>query len=117
LDSAYWPIDLVPQLRSIGDNKSVGTPILNDMLFGGFLVYYAPNLRVFIDDRCELYRDESLLAYVNADCRKIEYWASKYGVSSALTQSGSAMDICLKGKKAWVRLTSTTTANLYEKKE
>jgi hypothetical protein len=32
-----------------------GTPIFNEVLFGGFLIYLTLGLRVFIDDRCELY--------------------------------------------------------------
>jgi hypothetical protein len=115
IDQRYWPIDLVPQLRSIEGDKLGGIPILNDMLFGGFLIYYTPNLRVFIDDRCELYGDEGLLAYVNADCNKFEYWSKKYDVSLALTQPGSAMDICLKKAGAWRMVRSTIPAALYQR--
>jgi hypothetical protein len=115
MDSTYWPIDLVPELRLIEGNKSVHKKIFNDMLFGGFLIYYTPNLQVFIDDRCELYGDEGLLAYVNADCDKFEYWSSKYAFSLALTQSGSAMDNCLIKSKTWMMYISTASANLFKK--
>jgi hypothetical protein len=116
LDSRYWPVELIPQLQLIEEKNSAGAPILNDMLFGGFLIYYTPNLRVFIDDRCELYGDEGLLAYANADCDKFGYWSDKYGVSLALAQQGSTMDSCLKGSAGWTVVGKTIPATLYKKR-
>jgi len=115
LDSRYWPIDLIPQLQSIEGKNPTGSPILNDMLFGGFLIYYTPNLRVFIDDRCELYGDEGLLAYINADCNKFEYWSDKYGVLFGLAQPGSTLDNCLKKSGGWMIVSMTVPATLYKK--
>jgi hypothetical protein len=115
LDSNYWPVDLLHPLSQIGGHGSGGTPIFNDMLFGGFLIYYTPQLRVFIDDRCELYGDQALLEYANADCLQFENWSNKYGFSLALTQSGSTMDKCLKGAKEWRLVTRSIPAALYEK--
>jgi hypothetical protein len=115
LDSRYWPVELIRQLQLIEERNSAGTPILNDMLFGGFLIYYTPNLRVFIDDRCELYGDEGLLAYVNADCDKFGYWSDKYAVSLALAQSGSTLDYCLEKSSGWTMVRRTIPATLYKK--
>jgi hypothetical protein len=115
LDSRYWPVEMMPQLQLSGGDKPGGTRIFNDMIFGGFLILYAPHLRVFIDDRCELYGDEGLIAYVNADCSKFEYWENQYGFSLALTQSGSNMDDCLKKAGAWKQVGVTPPAVLYQR--
>jgi hypothetical protein len=72
-------------------------------------------LRVFIDDRCELYGDQGLLEYVNADCSKIEVWEEKCAVELALTESGSTIDRCLKGAKDWFFVGENVRANLYRK--
>ncbi len=66
LDRRCWPVNLLPELRAYEREHPSGTPIFNEMLFGGFLIYYTPGLRVFIDDRCELYGDEGLQAYAEA---------------------------------------------------
>ena len=42
------------------------------MKFGGFLIAYTPGLRVFIDDRCELYGDDRLIEYGRAHERSPE---------------------------------------------
>jgi len=54
LDGAHWPIELLPELQAIEKSCPRGTPIFNDMLFGGFLMYHTLGFRVFIDDRYEL---------------------------------------------------------------
>ncbi|MBI1324352.1 hypothetical protein GC170_14370 [bacterium] len=70
LDRNYWPVDILPQLHFI--SGGVNEPRLyNDMLYGGFLIFYVPELPVFIDDRCELYGQEFL--------------RSSFGISSGST--------------------------------
>lgn len=115
LDAGYWPVKLMPELQIIEEKCPAGTPILNDMLFGGFLIYYAPNLRVLVDDRCELYGDEGLLAYLNADCNRFEYWSDRYGVSFGLAEPGSTLDNCLKKSSGWMMVRRTIPATLYKK--
>jgi hypothetical protein len=92
LDHQHWPIELLPELQAYERNRPEGTPIFNDMLFGGFLIYYTPRLRVFIDDRCELYGDDRLLAYVNAEPSRFEDWQERYGFDMALTEAGSSFE-------------------------
>src|SRR5262249_37523615 len=50
IDPNLWPVELLPELRDYMRRHPPGTPIFNDMRFGGFLNYYTPELRVFIDD-------------------------------------------------------------------
>jgi hypothetical protein len=59
------PVDLIEPLRDYARSKPTGYPIFNDPNLGGFLIYFTPELRVFMDDRCELYGDAGIRDYVD----------------------------------------------------
>ncbi len=42
LDSLHWPLELLPELRQFAQSRPAGAAIMNDMLFGGFLIFYTP---------------------------------------------------------------------------
>lgn len=118
LDPKVWPVDLLPELREYERTHSVGTPIFNQMKFGGFLIYYTPGLRVFIDDRCELYGDERLLAYVHAhdeSLDQLDRWAQQYGFDRALVATGSPFDHILRRDSTWRVVRETKAATLHER--
>lgn len=118
LDATHWPVDLLPELQRYEREHPDGTPIFNDMLFGGFLIYHTPGLRVFIDDRCELYGDERLEAYIAAmrkDSPLIEQWTRQYGFEIALVAPGSAFDSYFSHAPGWGRQFQTPAANLYRR--
>jgi hypothetical protein len=88
------------------------------MLFGGFLIYFTPGLRVFIDDRCELYGDKWLIEYAHAieqEPSKIDQWAKEYGFDIALTIPDSGFDRYLGRSKEWIVVQREKAANLYQK--
>ncbi len=114
LDPRHWPTELLPELQNYEKARPEGTPIFNDMLFGGFLIYFTPGLRVFIDDRCELYGDDRLLAYVHAEPSKFEEWVQRYGFDIALTKSGSSFDAYLKKNTGWRVVKQTSAATLFQ---
>jgi hypothetical protein len=117
LDPRSCPLDLLPELRKIESRVPAGTPIFNEMIFGGFLIYFTPGLRIFIDDRCELYGDEELLAYAVAlrqDPGQVDHWADRYGFHLALTRAGSSFDTYLRQAKGWTILGETETATLFQ---
>ena len=117
LDRRYWPVDLLPELRAYERAHPTGTPIFNEMLFGGFLIYHTPGLRVFIDDRCELYGDAGLLAYAEAlerDPAEVDRWAHEYGFELALTQTGSGFDRYLR-RPVWTLVRETASAALHKR--
>jgi hypothetical protein len=119
LERTHFPVELLPELKQYEHEHPKGTPIFNDMLFGGFLIYYTPGLRVFIDDRCELYGDKGLLAYehtIKQDPSQIDRWAQKYGFDIALVQNDFAFDRYLESSNAWIRTHRTASASLYRKK-
>lgn len=118
LDPRVWPIELLQELREYEHSHPKGTPIFNSMLYGGFLIYYTPGLRVFIDDRCELYGDERLLAYDRAeteDPEMIVHWARQYRFDAALTITNSPLDWYLRQTPDWTVVRQTASATLYER--
>lgn len=117
LDNERWPVELVPELPSL----PTGTPVFNEMGNGGFLIKYAPNVRVFIDDRCDLYTEPFLQRYFEAevnDPAAVEAWAddSEQGFAWAMTQSGSRFDVYLQSSPRWEAVAQAPAANLYRKK-
>ncbi len=118
LDRRYWPVNLLPELRAFEREHPEGTPIFNEMLFGGFLIYHTPGLRVFIDDRCEIYGDEGLLAYAEAldrDPAQVDRWARDFGFELALTATGSTFDRYLHRAPGWTLVRETEAASLYRR--
>jgi hypothetical protein len=113
------PIELLPDLKAIEAEGPEGKPIFNEMLFSGFLIYYTPGLRVFIDDRCELYGDEQLLAYFDAlqhRPEQVDRWADEYGFDIALTIKDSAFDRYLRAGNRWDVIRTTPAATLYRRR-
>lgn len=115
LDSKYWPTELLPELKEFENLHPPGTPIFNEMKMGGFLIFYTPRLRVFVDDRCELYGDDFLLQLFQSDPAMIENWAKQYGFEMALTDSGSNFDHYLRGAKGWQLVKQTAAGSLYRR--
>lgn len=119
IDPQVCPVDLLPELREYERDHPPGTPIYNSMAFGGFLIYYTPDLRIFIDDRCELYGDELLLAddYAeNVDPEMVDRWARQYGFHAALAQTGSPIDSYLRQAPDWEVVRQTMTATFHERR-
>jgi hypothetical protein len=117
-DPRSCPLELLPQLRAETRSRPGGTPVFNEMLFGGFLIYYAPELRVFIDDRCELYGDRWLEQFADArdhHPERIEQWAQEYRFDEALVLPDSGFDHYLGGTGEWVRVGQAPGAVLYRR--
>jgi hypothetical protein len=118
LHPKYSAVDLLPELRAYERSHPPGTPIFNDMQFGGFLIYHTPGLRVFIDDRCELYGDDDLLAYCRAvedEPERIDDWAEEHRFNRALVVTDSLVDHYLQHHRAWRVVRETRTATLHER--
>lgn len=91
LSPEVTPIELKDQLQRYAASVPPGTPIFNDANFGGFLIYFTPTLKIFMDDRCELYGDAWIEHY--ADTLGLppeqlgpvfEAWQHQYGFTHAL---------------------------------
>ncbi len=111
-----WPVELRGELARIQQAEPPGTPIFNDMAFGGFLIYHAPRLRVFIDDRCELYGGPFLEEYDDARRgapARIDSWRRRFGFRYALVESNTPFDRYLAHHPDWAQLGRTRVAALY----
>ena len=63
LDPNFIPIELTEELQAYAASVPVGTRIFNDANLGGYLIYHTPTLKIFMDDRCELYGDDEMEYY------------------------------------------------------
>jgi len=103
-DPGWWPVDALPALRDALRRRDRPVRILNDMLFGGFLVYHCPEARIAFDDRCELFGDAGLREYValQNDAKRLREWLAKHEVDVALVRTGSSLDRRLRAMDGWV---------------
>ncbi len=117
LDPGYWPVEATAAFESRLDESAEAARVFNDMRFGGYLIYAAPQARVYIDDRCELYRDAGLARYMQlrSDPRLIEGAAACDGFSLALVETRSALARYLRESPHWVELHRDATASLYRR--
>jgi hypothetical protein len=63
LDSNFIPTELTPEMQAYAASVPPGTRIFNDANLGGYLIYHTPSLKIFMDDRCELYGDDQIKYY------------------------------------------------------
>ena len=113
------PSDCCLSSNEINRSAAEGTPIFNDLNFGGFLIYHAPRLRVFVDDRCSLYGADFLAAYDRArreNPAQLDRWQQQYGFDYALVETGGRFDRHLAGAGPWTPLARTPAATLYRRK-
>ena len=116
-DRSRFPVELVPEIEQINAAADPNEPIFNDLNFGGFVIFHAPRMRVFIDDRCALYGTEFLTAYEDARLNhpgELDAWQRKYGFRYALVQTGLRFDGHLKRSPEWTQLKRTPSATLYQ---
>jgi hypothetical protein len=121
LDSDIWPVDSIAALRECERDPDGNHRIFNEYAYGGFIIYYDPGLKVFVDDRCELYGDQWLLEFVRAEQEDtadyVEKFQKEYGFQLALTIAGSGYDEYFRTHADWAVLKSTPTATLYERRK
>lgn len=91
LDPVFVPTDLNDEVRAYAASVPPGTRIFNDANLGGYLIYHAPTLKIFMDDRCELYGDAWIRDYADTLGLppeklgpKFETWADHYRFDRAL---------------------------------
>lgn len=116
LDSQRWPVDLLPELRAIADRSDSPTPIVNDMLYGGFLIFHTPRLAVLIDDRCELFGRQMLLDYRRAETRqpeRFDAWSRQYAARYALLPNDTPAERFFQARPDWHLIRRGAAAALY----
>lgn len=91
LDPRMVPVDLTDAVRSYQREVGTGTRMFNDVNLGGFLIYFAPGLKIYGDDRFELCGDDWLREYqdfVYEHPERIDDLADRYGFDRALVTVG-----------------------------
>ncbi|MGE0607833.1 MAG: hypothetical protein AB7O62_12135 [Pirellulales bacterium] len=119
LDPAIWPVELVEQLNDDGDPHGPPGKLFNALDLGGFVTFYAPHTRTFIDDRCELFGGDFLRQYAAAETRQpgqLDDWARQYGLRRALVRSGSPFDLYLARSADWQETGRARSAVLYQRR-
>jgi hypothetical protein len=110
-----WPGDLMEPLTAYADQQQVGTPIFNEPILGGFLIYNFPKLRVFIDGRCELYGQAFLREFVAAwrDPFRVDQWQKQFGFRAALIEADSPLRSYFDKSGKWRLVAESPAAAFY----
>lgn len=94
LDPDFIPVELTDEMRAYAAAVPAGTPVFNDANLGGYLIYHTPTLKIFMDDRCELYGDDWIRHYSDtlgkppAELGPVfEGWAGRYGFRRAVVMT------------------------------
>jgi hypothetical protein len=117
LDPDHWPVGIESDLRAIPN----GERLFNDLNFGGFVIGFVPQRKVFIDDRCELYGDEFLRDYAHAERQapeRLDAWQREYDFRWALTRTGGPFDRHLRRQgSGWSVVRERGPATLFVRDE
>lgn len=119
-DRSVWPdAEVAVKLKDIHDHCPDGTPIFNDLVYGGYIMYGLPKFRVFVDDRCELYGDQWLLQYVQAEetgsATQMQKWQERYHFKLALVPAYSRFNDYFRSAPGWKVAAEGPTSVLYER--
>lgn len=118
LDPTIWPVELLPELRKCEQEHTQGARIFNDYELGGFLIYFTPSLKVFMDDRCEVYGDAWLEQFHHAmtqDPALMNGWLSEYQIAYVLVHTGSGFDRHMTHQPGWSVVRQSKAATLYRR--
>lgn len=112
-----WPIEATKVLRQCISPDDADVRVFNDLGLGGYLIFAAPRARIYIDDRCELYRDDGLLQYKEFLLKptRIDAFATYEGIGWALTKVGSRFDRHFATSRIWACRHRDATAALYRR--
>ena len=90
INPTSMPIDLNDAVRASIRRAGPDARLFNDANLGGYMIYFHPDQKIFMDDRCELYGDrwlQNYFAVITERPAEIEVWADKYGFDRALVES------------------------------
>jgi hypothetical protein len=114
-----WPAGVLSAVREFEADHPDATPIFNEPVLGGFLIYNCPRLRVFIDGRCELYGEPFLRDCVAAwrNPERVGQWERQFGFSAALVEAGSPLERYFKPHPSWREKKRSASAVFYVRVE
>lgn len=114
-DNTQWPVNAVAALDREIANTGSPVRVFNEMRFGGYLTYAAPDARIYIDDRCELHRDAGLLRYIELQKHPelIDGEMARYQFDFALIRHGSRVYDYMTHSEHWSLIHTDETAGLF----
>ncbi len=94
-DPDFVPVDMNGPIEEYAAHVPPGSRVFLVANLGGYLIYHAPNAKIFMDDRCELYGDDWIKGYSdtlglppgNELGVVFERWASYYQFDRALVMT------------------------------
>ena len=64
VNDGYKPLDITEPLQNYARAKGPNARVFNDANLGGYLIYFLPELKIYMDDRFELYGNEWTQNYI-----------------------------------------------------
>jgi hypothetical protein len=117
LDPERHPVSIIGPMRELSEKLPDGTPVFNDANLGGFVTYFAPRFRTFIDDRVELLTDDEMREYVRAISGEVEIfdrWQRTWGFRVAVTDPRSELGRVLAGRtREWREVAADERGAVY----
>lgn len=128
LDKRHWPLELLEPLRREARRPNVR--FFHDDLFGGFLIYFVPEIPVFLDDRCELFAQPTpqrpeplLLDFARGrfhEPERFDRWMKEFHFTHLLLRIGKPEERALleyiETLPEWELLQETDAAILFRRK-
>lgn len=115
-----YPIEAVRWIREHRD--SLGTKLYNDYGLGGFLLWWLPEEKIFIDGRMPAWRVGD--RWIFYDYIALTNWdppalgvLNKYEVDWAIVGRGSPLDRVLAGQREWQAIYQDTKVSLYLRRQ
>jgi hypothetical protein len=121
LDPLYNPTEPTARLREYRRTQGPDARIYSDANLGGYLLYHLPGMKIYMDDRFELYGDAWTADYVDMiwhHPERIEAVMNQYGLELALIVTGderTPLDLYLSGNDHWTELERTETTVLFRR--
>ncbi|WP_248345674.1 hypothetical protein [Anaeromyxobacter paludicola] len=115
MDARWWPVRLIPPLRQAAQEEGVGAPVLNDMRLGGFVEFYAPSLRVFVDDRWELFGDRFMVNHLRPAPSWVDSLEHGDAIRLAIAERGGALERHLSSDPTWRLIATSEAGTLYRR--
>ena len=128
LDPDFIPSDMTRAVTDYAASVPPGTPIFNDANLGGYLIYHAPSLKIFMDDRCELYGDDNIRFYSETMGLPpdkfgavFERWAEQYKFQRAIVMTNPperekpSVERYLSASSNWREVARGKRAVMYER--
>ena len=124
LDPTLWPTELLDDLKAVEPEPGQPNRIFCEYGYGGYLIYHTPGFKVFVDDRCEVFGDDWLLEFVQADgegtAAAMARWQQRYGnfdfALTTTTDRETGYDWYFRTSAEWKVVRKTNTATFYRRK-